>query len=75
VFLLVTLATLPVVLPFAFIHEVGPALRVSNGIALAMLYVAGSSFGKASGLPPRRVGFVIMVLGLVLVGITMALGG
>jgi VIT1/CCC1 family predicted Fe2+/Mn2+ transporter len=75
VFLLVSLATLPVVLPFVFIQEVGPALRVSNGIALAMLFIAGRSFGKASGLPPRRVGFVIMVLGLVLVGITMALGG
>jgi hypothetical protein len=75
VFLLVTLATLPVVLPFAFIHEVGPALRVSNGIALAMLFLAGRSFGKASGLHPRRVGLAMMVLGSVLVAVTMALGG
>jgi hypothetical protein len=75
VFLLVSLATLPVVLPFAFIQEVGPALRVSNGIALAMLFIAGRSFGKASGLHPRRVGLAMTVLGSVLVAITIALGG
>ena len=75
VFLVVTLATLPVVLPFVFIQEVGPALRVSNGIALAMLFIAGRSFGKASGLHPRRVGLAMTVLGSVLVAVTIALGG
>jgi VIT1/CCC1 family predicted Fe2+/Mn2+ transporter len=75
VFLLVTLATLPVAMPFVVMHEVGRALRISNGIALAMLFISGWSFGKASGLRPMRVGLVMVVLGAALVALTIALGG
>jgi hypothetical protein len=75
VFLIVTLSTLPVVVPFLLVEEVHRALRLSNGIALAMLFVAGASFGKASGLRPRLVGIAITILGAVLVAVTMARGG
>ena len=75
VFLLVTLATLPVALPFVLVHQVERALRISNAIALAMLFVSGWSFGKVSGLRPMGVGFVMVVLGAALVAITIALGG
>ena len=75
VFLLVTLATIPVALPFVFVQEVHHALRVSNGVALAMLFAAGSSLGRASGLRPWAVGGTVSLLGAGLVALTIALGG
>jgi VIT1/CCC1 family predicted Fe2+/Mn2+ transporter len=75
VFLLVFLSTFPVVIPFIFMHRVVPALRVSNSIAIALLFLAGYSFGRMTGRRPVRVGFAMVVLGSVLVGITVALGG
>jgi len=38
VFLLVVVATLPVVLPFLFVHDPKHALRISNGIAILLLF-------------------------------------
>jgi hypothetical protein len=75
VFLLVFLSTLPVVLPFVFISELQPALRVSNGVALAMLFLAGYKLGRHGGLRPVRTGLAMAGIGVVLVGITIALGG
>lgn len=75
VFLLVTLATIPVALPFVFMQQVHLALRVSNGIALVMLFLAGWSLGRASGLRPWLVGGAVTVLGAGLVALTIALGG
>ena len=46
VFLLVFLSTFPVVIPFIFMHDAGPALRVSNAIAIVMLFVTGYAFGR-----------------------------
>lgn len=75
VFLLVFLSTFPVVLPFIFMKEVGPALRVSNGIAIAMLFLTGWQFGKISGRGPFRVGIFMVVISAAMVSMTMALGG
>jgi VIT1/CCC1 family predicted Fe2+/Mn2+ transporter len=75
VFLLVFLATLPVALPFAFISEAHRALRVSNGIALAMLFLGGYYLGRHAGRHPWRSGFGMLAIGVVLVWATIALGG
>jgi len=75
VFLLVFLSTFPVVLPFVFVSEIHLAMRISNGIAIAMMYVAGHFLGKHAGLRPIPTGLVMVALGVVLVGITIALGG
>ncbi len=75
VFLLVTLTTFPVALPFLFISEVRPALRVSNGVALVMLFLSGWFLGRSSGLRPGLVGGAMTVLGAALVALTIALGG
>ena len=50
VFLLVFLATFPVVIPFIFMHNAVPALRVSNAIAIVMLFVTGYAFGRFVGV-------------------------
>src|SRR5437764_11515358 len=75
VFLLVFLCTFPVVIPFSFISHGQPALRVSNAIAIVMLFLTGYAFGRMTGRQPRLVGISMVVLGLILVGLTMALGG
>jgi hypothetical protein len=75
VFLLVFLSTLPVVLPFVFVHELHFALRFSNGVALAMLFLAGFYLARHAGLRPMRTGFLMAAIGVGLVGITIALGG
>jgi VIT1/CCC1 family predicted Fe2+/Mn2+ transporter len=75
VFLLVFLSTFPVVIPFIFMREATPALRVSNAVAVAMLFMTGYTYGRLTGYRPVRMGISMVVLGMVLVGITMALGG
>lgn len=75
VFLLVFFSTFPVVIPFFASNNVRSALFVSNVIAVAMLYVAGWSLGNYAGRPGWRTGIGMVVVGIVLVGTTMALGG
>lgn len=75
VFLIVVLATLPVVAPFALIANARRALRVSNGIAVVMLFLTGYAFGRHAGLRPVRAGLSMVMLGAAMVGITILLGG
>jgi hypothetical protein len=75
VFLLVFLSTFPVAIPFIVMRDAVPALRVSNAIAVALLFAAGYAFGRITGRRPVWVGSGMVVLGSILVGITMALGG
>ena len=75
VFLLVFLSTFPVVIPFIFMHNAGLALRLSNGIAILMLFLAGYAYGKCVERQPWLIGICMVVLGGALVGITIALGG
>ena len=75
VFLLVFLSTFPVAIPFLFMQNAGPALRVSNAIAIVMLFLAGYAYGKCVERQPWLTGISMVILGGVLVGLTMALGG
>jgi hypothetical protein len=72
---LVFLSTFPVVLPFLFTSDVQTALRFSNVIAIAMLFLCGYAFAQHSGLRPWRTGFVMVAVGCALVGVAIALGG
>ena len=75
IFLLVFTCTFPVALPFIFLTNTALALRMSNGIALFILFFGGISVGKYSGIQPFWTGTILMLLGIILVAITMALGG
>jgi hypothetical protein len=75
VFLLVFLSTFPVVVPFLLIRETATAVRASNAVAIAMLFVIGSAFGRSAGYRPWRMGLWMVAVGVVLVVVTMALGG
>ena len=52
-----------------------PALRASNAIALALLFVVGRVFGRLSGRNPWLFGISMVFLGVFLVAVTIALGG
>jgi VIT1/CCC1 family predicted Fe2+/Mn2+ transporter len=56
-------------------HEAGRAIRVSNGIAIVLLFLTGYAFGRCAGLRPWVMGISMVVLGCLLVAITIALGG
>jgi hypothetical protein len=56
-------------------RNVAPAMRVSNLVAVGLLFVTGYAFGRITGRRPVLVGCGMVVVGLVLVGLTMALGG
>jgi VIT1/CCC1 family predicted Fe2+/Mn2+ transporter len=76
VFLLVFLSTLPVVIPLWLVPDARVALRVSNGVAIVMLFLAGYAFGRYA--MRRRwwaTGLAMVALGGVLVAITIRLGG
>ena len=75
VFLLVFLSTFPVAVPFIFMRDVAAAMRVSNAVAIVMLFIAGAAYGRIVGRSPWLVGITMVVLGGVLVALTIALGG
>jgi VIT family len=74
-FLLVFVSTFPVTIPFMLMTDVVRAMRVSNGIAVLSLFVAGYFFGRMSGRSPLGFGIGMVVFGVALVGMTIALGG
>jgi VIT1/CCC1 family predicted Fe2+/Mn2+ transporter len=75
IFLLVFLSTFPVVIPFMIIDEVQPALRASNLVAIIMLFGVGFLLARYGGYRPVVTGASMVLLGVVLVAITIALGG
>jgi len=75
VFLLVVLATFPVVLPFALMQDVAAAKNASRVTALAMLFFAGFGLGRYAGAGGWMAGVTMAGLGTLLVGAIKALGG
>lgn len=74
VFLLVFLCLFPVAAPFVLLDDVTLALRISNAVAVAMLFLTGFTFGRQVGRP-WRTGFLMVVIGTALVAVAIALGG
>lgn len=75
IFLLVFLCTFPVALPFGFIDDLALAMRVSNGVALFMLFVGGFLLARYAGFNRILTAVSYTLIGVALVLITMALGG
>ena len=68
-------STLPIALPFLLFQDGQLAMRVSNGIAIAMLFVAGALYARVVGGRAWLIGGTMVVLGIALVAMTIALGG
>jgi VIT1/CCC1 family predicted Fe2+/Mn2+ transporter len=73
--LLIVAATLPIVAPFLIVEDPALAVRVSNAVALSMLFLLGAWWGHIVGASPWRVGAGLTGIGIALVLITIALGG
>ena len=69
-------AVFPAAIPFLIIrHDPRFALRVSNALLLVLLFAVGRTWGKYNRVSPFLTGLCTMTIGLVLVGVAIALGG
>ena len=75
VFLLVFLSTFPVALPFLLIDGAWRALRVSNLVAIVMLFAMGVTFAQLTGRHVWMWGLSMILVGVALTGLTISLGG
>jgi VIT1/CCC1 family predicted Fe2+/Mn2+ transporter len=75
VFLWVFLITFPVAIPFMFMHSVAPALLVSNGIGIVLLFGLGYAYGHITARNPWFRGVVMVIVGGAMVALCRAVGG
>ncbi len=75
VLLWVFLITFPVVIPFFLIQDAPIALRVSNAIAIVMLGMIGWRLAMYTGFHVMRTILYLVLFGVLMVAITIALGG
>ena len=75
VFLLVFVSTFPMVVPFLVMQDPGRAVRACHLVGLAMLFLVGHRLGAFSGQGAWRMGFAMVGIGVLLVALTILLGG
>ena len=73
--LLVFISTFPVAIPFMLMHSVAPALLVSNGIGLVLLFWLGYAYGRCTEHNPWFRGVVMVIVGAVMVALCAEFGG
>jgi len=74
-FCLVVLTSLPAAVPFLLIDDARLALRVSNGVLIALLFLTGYWWSHYTAGKPWRAGLSFLVVGILLVAAAIALGG
>lgn len=74
-FIVTFLTTLPAVVPFYFMSEMDPAIRLSNAIALSMLFMVGVEYARYTNKNPIKTAVGLVFLGGVVVIVTIILGG
>lgn len=75
IFFLIFISTFPVVVPFVFISDTQLALRVSNLVAIVMMFFCGWEVAKYVGYNKWKLSIAIVLIGVVLVAVTIGLGG
>jgi VIT1/CCC1 family predicted Fe2+/Mn2+ transporter len=75
IFFLVFLCTLPVALPFAFLQNAELAMKTSNAVALSLLFIGGYLLAGYAGFSRPITALTYCLIGVLLVALTMALGG
>lgn len=75
IFLLVFLSTFPVAIPFVFIKNAHVALRISNGIAILLLFLGGWYLARYGAHKKFRTGLIMALIGTGMVLLTISLGG
>ena len=74
-FWLVFISCLPAAVPFLFFSTPIRALRVSNFLLIAMLFIVGQRWARYANLNRLLSGLVMVAIGLALVGVAVLLGG
>ena len=74
-FWLVFVSCLPASLPFFFISNPHLALRISNFLLIALLFLVGQKWAQYAGTNRLAAGAAMVAIGLMLVGIAIPLGG
>ncbi len=74
-FWLVFLASIPAAIPFLLLDNARLALRISNAILLALLFITGYLWARYTLSKPWLVGLSFLLGGIVLVVAAIALGG
>jgi VIT1/CCC1 family predicted Fe2+/Mn2+ transporter len=76
IFVMVVVATFPVVIPFLLFDDTATAMHVSQAVTLVMLFIAGFVLGRHAGsAKPLRIGLAMAVFGALLIATVKALGG
>jgi VIT1/CCC1 family predicted Fe2+/Mn2+ transporter len=74
-FWLVFVSCLPAAIPFFIISHPHFALRVSNFLLIALLFLVGQKWAQYAGSNRLATGSTMVVIGLMLVGVAILLGG
>jgi len=74
-FWLVFISCFPAVVPFLIFSRPHFALRVSNFLLIALLFLVGQKWAQYAGVNRLLAGSVMVAIGLTLVGIAILLGG
>ena len=75
IFLLVFLSTFPIALPFVLTGDVQLAFHISNLVAVVLLFFSGWLLAKYSGYNRWLMSFITTFIGIILIVITIILGG
>ena len=75
IFVLVSLTAVPGLIPLALMSDVSLALRLANGLQVLLLFYVGYKWSHYSGSNPWRGAAIIGVMGVVLVLVSVVLGG
>jgi hypothetical protein len=75
-FWLVVLSTIPAAIPFLIFNDQPRfALRVSNGLLIALIFFVGFRWARYTGGSGWRIGSLLALMGCALVTVAIALGG
>jgi hypothetical protein len=74
-FWLVFISCLPAALPFLFFSQPHLALRLSNFLLIALLFLVGRKWAQFAGTNQLLTGGAMVAIGLALVGLAILLGG
>jgi hypothetical protein len=74
-FWLVFVSCLPAAIPFLIFSTPGTALRVSNGLLIAMLFAVGHKWAQYNETNRLLAGLAMLTIGMLLVGVAVLLGG
>ena len=75
IFLLVFISTFPVAIPFLLVKDPQVALRVSNLVAIVLMFLCGWFLAKYGGYNKLLASLAMTLIGVGLVALTISLGG